>query len=137
MLQARVGSQKVVFDTRLFSAKTLITARTKQFRDLGLSLDRGESHPTVDLKSHTLISGPDGRRETVYLLGFEFDRAGEEFIVDTEEAQDAMLRWRLFAEQAITKVDQILLNDEVKAKAKCHGIWYLNTGLRAMSSSSD
>lgn len=130
LANARLGSKKVVFDRRIYSAADLANARSAQLLELGQALLRDEADPDVGMSSYKLLSNDDWAWEMVYLLGFEERDPGDTPVANEAETQAELHRWLCYAETAISQVDQILFDDDVEAEVKPHGIWYAAEGLK-------
>ncbi|MBK7006123.1 MAG: hypothetical protein IPH37_14145 [Burkholderiales bacterium] len=130
-LERSSGSKKVVFDQRIYKAESVYYQFPRDLCAFLLKLEAGEANPAGGPKPTQLVSKAAPHWEMVYLLGVEvidLDRQGR---LDEEATQRKAMAYRRNAEWAFEQHRQIMFSrGTVEAKAKCHGFYYRNQGVR-------
>lgn len=130
LLERRSGAKKVVFDTRLYDAKTLFHTKPKNLSTFLSQLADGEVLPEGGPRSITVRSAPEPQWQMVYFLGVQVTEPDAPLMMNEEGLQRAMAQWRCHIEWAITEHPAVMMNKSVTANARGHGYWYLREGVR-------
>jgi len=126
----KVGSNKVVFDTRLYEGTELFYFKPNEMLAFLQKLEAGERRPDGGPETTVVRSSAEPGWRVVYLLGVEVNEPGATLAMNTDEAQRLLREDRCHAEWALSEASGLLIfNNKATAEASCLGFWYVSRGV--------
>ena len=130
LLKSFTGSNKILFDHKLYEGSALYRRNPKKLLSYLLQLESGVESPADGPKTSQVKSAVEPSWAMRYFLGVEIANLYRPQWMNDESLQRKLMPYRYLGASALSQCTEVLRNPQVRAEAECTGAWYLNRGVR-------